>query len=285
MSFSTLEESIELGRPILLYRAARETKTWFYCDADREVLYQDNVYSPLPIFSTSIRATGDAKSDNVNITLPSTAELSIYLDRYPISATVMLSIFRVHAVENSTTGSITVEPLLVDAKCLWVGELSSVQRPSQLKRVLVCSTLSATLLRGGVRLVWERTCPHMLYGRGCLVNKDDFQQALSDVAVVNGVTISSDDLALHEDGWFSGGFVVWEDETGIYENRGIETHAGSSITIFGGTRGMDGKSGFIAYPGCSRIDTVCDSKFGNILNYGGINKMQGKSPFDGFPVY
>ena len=41
----------------------------------------------------------------------------------------------------------------------------------------------------------------------------------------------------------------------------------------------------VAYPGCARTIAICQSKFNNAPNFGGVPGLPGKSPFDGTPIF
>ena len=92
-------------------------------------------------------------------------------------------------------------------------------------------------------------------------------------------------LTAHPVGYFSGGFIEWVDPDRGIERRAIESHlAGGVIKLFGSADGTSVGMSFTAYPGCARTTTACNS-FNNIGNYGGIPNLDGKSPFDGNPVF
>ena len=55
--------------------------------------------------------------------------------------------------------------------------------------------------------------------------------------------------------------------------------------VLGGTRGIPSGTLLRVYPGCDFLIETCQGKFGNQDNFRGINKLQGKSPFDGDQVW
>lgn len=285
MSFTTREESLQDGRPVYFFQFFRTGKNWYYTNTDREITFNSVPYEPMPVSVSSMRRTGDAKSDELRVTMPASAGISQYIDNLSPSDPLYLRIRKGHMTETASTGAFSA-PVLADAPVCWVGEVLGTQRPTPNQRVFVCNSIGATMSRGGLRLTWSRQCPHMLYSsRGCKVNKADFDVALSSVTVVNGITISSTSLDALPDGWFTGGFIEWLSEAGVTERRGIETHLGAQAVLFGTTQGISTGTSFVAYPGCSRLPAICDSKFDNSLNFGGIEHLQGKSPFDGTPIF
>jgi hypothetical protein len=285
MAFLDRETSEQGGTPILLFHFTRTGKNWYYTNADRDIVFNGATYVSTAISMGAITQSGAAAGDNVKITLPRAVPLATHLDLLTPSVPITVFVRRGHVTEVAATGAFTA-PEVADARIIWFGVYAGLARPTPSSRVL--SFTPVTLARGGLRLSWSRGCPHALYEQGdglCNVNKALFETALSSVTVVDGVTIQAAEAAGEEDGWFNAGFIEWEIEAGVVERRGIETHVGDTLTILGGTSNMTDGINFKAYAGCNRGPVMCDGKFGNILNYGGINHLTEKSPFDGDPVF
>ena len=284
MAFDDVERSAQLGRPVFFVKFTRASKEWRYTNVDQDITFNSQVYAAIPLIVPSFLQSGDAKASDMTLELPSSASICTYLDSRTPTSVINVSIRRGHMVEDEFTGTFTA-PILADAPIVWVGEIIGIERPAVNKRGLLCNTLSLSMNRGGLRLTWSRNCPHMLYERGCFVNKASFVTNLAGITVVDGVTISATEVDALADGWFNGGFLEWDSETGVTERLGIETHVGPLLTVFGSTYGVAGGAAYKVYPGCDRRASTCNSKFSNILNFGGINHMQGRSPFDGNPVF
>lgn len=495
-SFIDTEKSLQSGRPAYLFKFARTGIAWYATNVEQDIVLDSITYVAHPISVNAMRQSGDAKADDLQITLPSNAAVCVYLDSLTPTSGITVTIRKLHIIEDLETGLLT-PPELVDAPVAWVGELISVSRPSLLQRVLVCNTLSLSMSRSGLRLTWSRNCPYALYGRGCKVDKAQYGVALTSVDVIDNVTLgaaefvvggaavaftrnitdsggdlskwilsttrigstyssvtvdstigntapsyllsfdeshnigehavmkrnfkllgattvlfkvdvrfgnygqsiiqvmnavdgiggikiaylssvlyikksdsnaywpfsgtslASTSISLSAGVWyrfeievdvastqtvtakvyngssllatvsatdtftlgsfcgvangtpddagdrwrvyydnfdvtasgntsvgdFAGGFIEWESSTGVLERAGIESLQDGSVTLFGTTRGMATGANFIAYPGCNRTPQDCDSRYDNMLNYGGVNHLKGKSPFDGSPIF
>lgn len=284
MSFDTEETSDQRGRPVHFVRFSRQSKEWLYTNTDQNIVFNAQTYTAAPLKIPNIPQGWDAQGEEVQISLPASATLSQYLDiRNPTTA-ITVTIRKGHLAEDEATGAFTA-PLLIDCPIIWVGELTGIARPQINERVFSCITRSASTRRNGLRLTWSRNCPHMLYERGCFVNKAAFATNLATITVIDGVSLSATEVDAPADNYFSGGFLEWNSEAGVIERVGIDTHVGAVLTLLGSTFGIAGGTNYKAYPGCDRTATTCNSKFSNILNYGGINHMQGRSPFDGNPVF
>ncbi len=74
-------------------------------------------------------------------------------------------------------------------------------------------------------------------------------------------------------------FAVEDNADGTLEQRFLEDQSGEVLTIFGLVTGLAVGDTIGLYPGCAHIPDICDEKFDNLANYGGFDKMPGKTPF------
>jgi hypothetical protein len=107
------------------------------------------------------------------------------------------------------------------------------------------------------------------------------------VSALTGNTITLDGAALAASPYYNGGFIEWDaDGLGTLERRGIESTTGSNqYQLFGRADGLAVGQAVTIYPGCDGAAETCDTKFNNLVNYGGVDFMPGKSPFDGRQVF
>jgi uncharacterized phage protein (TIGR02218 family) len=271
MTFLIRELSNYLGKPTLLYDFTRDTKTWRYTSADRDIILGANTYTALPIKCSEINQTGDSQSDEVTITMPAAEEMpSLFVSVPPVDR-VKVTVRRYHKDD-------------ADSAIRYVGYVDRVKRITPLKAELKCKTLDATLRRAGARLMWQRTCPHALYSRPCGVNRASYAVAATATAV-SGVNLSATALGSSVDGHFYGGYIEWATAPDIRMWRAITGHAGNTVSLLGGTFGLEVGDTFTAYPGCARNAETCNDKFNNLPNFGGIRHLPQRSPFDGNPVF
>lgn len=274
MSYDTYEISNQDGSPIRLYEFERASLHWYYTSADRDITWNGKTYTALPASDQGITQSGEAQSNTFNLTLPAGNPVVEMYRNTPPSDTIYLTVRNTHEFDSS-----------VEAPVQWVGYITDVQRPTSDSAVVVCAALSASFTRPGLRLTWMRTCPNALYDDNCGVNKNAYV-VYATIGSMDGTTVFCDNLANYPQDHFSGGFVEWELGVGVYERRGIERYStDGTLYIFGRTDGMSVGQFIRAYPGCARTIDVCNSKFNNLLNYGGIKDMPGISPFDGAPIF
>lgn len=271
MTFEYDENSIEDGRPIQLYRFSLNGNFWYYTNADADIEKADETWLAVPISDDGINQTGESSTDALTVTTISSIVPSQIYMTYPPARPVQVAIFQAH--EDSE-----------DIRAMYVGEVTGHNSPQPGTSVFTCETIAATMAREGLRLGWQRACPYALYDPvTCQVDKTAYGvDSEVDAVVDNLVTI--DALADEPDGRFDGGFVEWFDVIRGVERRGIESQIGPVLTMFGTADGIEVGLALTAYPGCARTTDAC-ATFNNLPRYGGAPALQGKSPFDGTPIF
>lgn len=275
MTFDSRERSLATAQPVRLYQFARGTLRWSYCSADRAITFQGTTYKATPISDDGVRLTGETSADVLTITAPASLEVAQLFRGAPPSAEISVTVRDYHYGEADAAAS---------ARVAWVGSISGVRWPQADRSAIACESLAASMQRPGLRLTWERTCPHTIYDRRCGVDRNAFAVAAA-VQALTGAAISSGAFAARPDGYFGGGFVEWAVGGGELERRGIEAHTGSDLVLLGGTQGLVAGLAVIAYPGCRQTNTYCNGTFNNLANFGGVAHLPGKSPFDGSPIF
>lgn len=264
MSWSEYEESVADGQPLLLIEFIRGgVQFWRYTNADRVVTYSGHSWQPAAI---SIPGISVGTGESLDIIIPAASPVAGLFRGIPPSSPLRVKIHRAQAAE------------LSEIKTVSIGSVSEAKREETDRVRLIIVDISTTFARNGLRLTWGRACPYSLYDRNCCVNNEQYAVD-SVIAALDGASITvslSDNLP---DGWFSGGYVAWND-AGITERRGLKAQNGALLGVFGGTHGLTEGLAVTLYPGCDRVIQTCNDKFNNVLNYGGHPHMPGKSPYE-----
>lgn len=272
MTFDAAETSIAGGRPILLYEFRRGTLVWRYTSANREIVHQSNRFLALRggISNDGIRQTGQPSADELRVIAPADIEVAQLYRGAPPSVEVSLTIFARHA---------GIDDYLV----IWSGDIRGVRWPRPDRCHILCAQIDASIDAEGLRLAWQRSCPHALGSPACGVSLVLHRVSVS-VQDMDGAAISNGSLAAYPDGHFTAGYVEWSIGGGESDARGIEQHSGSTLYLLGGTAGITPGSTVTVYPGCNQTTARC-KYFDNLPNYGGIPHLAGESPFDGRNVF
>lgn len=276
-TYDDLERSTDGASDVWLYKMWRGTRYWHYNSSDRDVVFEGDRYLSTAISNDGIKQKSEAVSDDFSIVVPSSIPI-VGMFR----GTPPLDMIRVELRQKHSTAP-------TDAPIMWRGFVSSVRYRDEITSELICNTQRASLARRGLRLSYERGCPHALYDQDCKVNPDLWGE-LAVVTELGGNSFTFD-LAAEPvpprwEGRFSGGFVEWAPTRFYKDRRAIQTHIDSErkCLMLNQTDGMFVGMQIVIYPGCRRIPADC-KRFNNIPNYGGWQFLPGKSPFDGDPVF
>lgn len=271
VGYSYRETSNHGGMRIRLYEFTLAGLEYFYNSSERVVSYNGKTYQPAAISSGSVKQSGDPSQDQFTVTMPSTLPPATLFQGTGPSMPVL---FRMRAMHYGTA----------DAPVMMVGEITDHGQSAIGQMEFTVQYLTASLQATGLRLTWNRSCPHALYDIGCTVDKNAYAVP-GLLTFVDGVDIQSDIFATKPDGWFDGGYFEWAIGGGAMNARTVEAHVGNNFRVFGFTDGLAPGMTVTAYPGCDRIIPTCLFKYNNVANYGGFPAMPGKSPFDGTPVF
>jgi len=261
---------------LILATTSQGANTWTVTSADSDEVYGGEVYVSTAIGRNDIQAKSEMSKANIEVKVSIDNEFGRRWLNKVIDSVVSLNIF---------------EKTDSNVRIIWKGRLSSV-KPEDAEIILVFESIFTSLRRPGLRKRYQRSCPYVLYGRGCKLNRLDYQTE-SVVTSIVGNVVTCPEAASFADGYFTTG--ILEDQDGNL--RFIVSHVGDKITLvrplltlnerfasggyglsygqsYGGVRSW-------LYPGCDRTRQTCNSKFNNLPNFGGFPFIPLKNPFGG----
>jgi uncharacterized phage protein (TIGR02218 family) len=247
-----------------LYRFDENGTITTLTSSSKTVVYNGETYTPTAIGRKDISSTKELSKASLKISLSVNQEFAQRLVSTIVDENVYLILY------SKTDGAIPVVE--------WRGRLASVKPEEQLV-TLVFESIFTSLRITGLRKRYQRTCPYVLYGKGCLLDKDDFAVAAT-VTATSGLTLTIAEASLQDDGFYTGGMIA--DSTG--KLRFISIHAGDQITMVRELFGLLDSSSVTLYPGCDRSITTCNDKFDNKDNFGGFPYIPIKNPFTGSSI-
>lgn len=279
MAHDVKEASTQDGQPIALYKLKWGNTIWYYTSADEDIPFDDGDglgvqnYEAVAISDDGLTQGGGARQSDLAVKAPyNLPVVSLFRGTAP-SASVYLTVRRMHYGE-------------AEAPVWWIGTIANVKRPDDATAELLGLSVAASLRRSGLRLSWQRTCPHIVYDGGCKVDPED-HVVLGTVTDKSGTSITVSGDVVGDEERFVGGFVKWDAEgNSTFERRGIEATEGAGVfRLYGRPDRLDIGEEISLYPGCRHTTLACDTDFDNLGNYGGFEFLPGKSPFDGTPVF
>jgi hypothetical protein len=272
-----------------LYEFTLGSNIWRYTSNAEDVIDVDGfVWEATSISDDGVNQTGDATSDQLTLTASKDivpARLFMYS---PPAAVMDLRIARAEFADKVPTLGFTGVDSTPDSRVIpvfnkrfrYTGEVSQCAFSNVGTAVFSVETISATMRRTGLRLLWMKQCPHTVYDPStCKANKAA-NEVVATIDAINGLTLTVSAIAGAGNGFYNGGLLEFAHPIKGVEALAIEVQNGSSLIMFGSADGLYVGQQVSLYRGCDQTPAVCDS-FGNYPNYGGVQTLPGKSPFDG----
>jgi uncharacterized phage protein (TIGR02218 family) len=274
MTYNVFAVSNNQLNEVQLYDFNLGTAHWRYTSADRDIDFDGHTYTAIAISDGGVKTTGQAdETDNFTVTLPAAEPPHQLFRGTPPSEEVWLTVRRMQRGDS-------------EAPIFFLGTILNSTQKDEITSEMVVRTIAPTLRRGGLRCLWGKSCPHMLYGPDCKVPKADYAVPAT-IDSLTATTLTSSEIAGKPVGWFDGGFLEWDRGGGATDRRAI--HAGGTadtVNLLTSTDGLTVGDSVILYPGCDLTNGAggC-AKFNNQANNGGFPHMTEKNPFDGHPIF
>jgi uncharacterized phage protein (TIGR02218 family) len=270
MTYATVETSVQTGRPVELYEFLDGATAYRYTSADGDIVYGGNTYTAVPISRSAVEATSEVARLALNITCSRDLSILNLFSVMPPSEIIAVTVRRLHAGDGN-------------AITLWMGRILDVAlNPASAE--IHCESVYTSLKRVGLRRLYQKGCPHVLFEDECALNRATFATSKT-VSTVVGTAITLPSMGAFADGYFAGGYLEWESMTGYFERRTIRSQVGGVVTIGFTLPGLVATDTVTIYPGCDHTLATCIAKFANGLNYGGMPYWPSKNPFDGTIIY
>lgn len=282
MSYTTRDQSVEDGNPLLLFQFLQGSTTYRYClSSDQVVLsVEGHTWDPAVIVPGEFSQSNEFGKDSLRIELAADCPLAATFATGTPDAITTLTVFR-------TFTAISVDLPEEAPIYYWKGHVvSSGLEPG--KVVLNCEPTFTKLKRPGLRQLDGKMCRHVLYGRGCNVDKTLYETEYNTTPtyIVRGVSGAVVTLPENtaRDGYWTGGILTYV-PNGV--SRLILQHARKRLTLIRPIEAMT--AAFAAHPstgvhvkiyrGCDQTYATCKARFNNAGNFGGDPFFAQNNPF------
>lgn len=269
MAFNDYELAAQSGQPVELYTFRYGTNRLDFTSSDAAYVYQTRTYDPATLQRTAIEETSEIARSDLKITCAHDFAPANWFNPYPPSEVVTVEMRRLHRPDG-------------DAKLFWTGRVLTC-RWVDTSAELQCESLIAAMRRPGLRRLYQRGCPYVLYGTGCAVASASYKHAAT-LSAVSGTTVSAAAFDAQVDGYFAGGYLEWQNGTRL-ERRAIQSHVGTDVVLSHPVPGLVAFASVNAYAGCDHSLATCASKFSNAIRYGGFPYIPQKNPFGQASVF
>ena len=252
-----------MSRIVNLYKFKRDNIVYTYTNISHSLWHNGELYVPETIKRSNIEQNNEQSRSTLSIKLPRDNPLGAAFiaeaQDWPVSITLY----------EQKGGVITV---------IWVGSISAhIASGSEVS--LDCINAIASQARFGLRARYQKTCRHALYKEGCNLTASDWDYA-GVCTSIDGTTVVVPEAANLTDGDLTSGMLEY---SGV--KKYIRKHVGDILIlmhpfhILAKEVAINGPASITLYEGCSHSLTVCNLKFNNLNNFGGMPWLPTKNPF------
>lgn len=266
-NIKTYENSLQDGQPIECYCFTVNGVKYMYTSSRYDVSLPDynssgSVNGTLKFFAEYIKRDAlkpgiTSNSQNTSITVSKDNPVAKLFQTIPPEDGVTVEVYRTHAqsltkYDKIFTGNIN-QGSFEDSECKLTVNLSSwltKELPNMMKQYF---------------------CNNVLFDSKCRLRPEEWAVKVV-IEKSDNHTVVSPDFAKYPDGYFTGGFFVFNNSP-----RMVREHKGNTITLqypFSDIPFQDG----VIYPGCGQTMKTCATKFNNYLNFSGFPYVQPTDP-------
>lgn len=267
MTYTSLEESAQSGRPVEAYEFVGTYMAYRYTNADQPLTFFGNVYHPAAI-TREEAITGDQSQDGIEmvIEIPQTSDI---VQDYAFSIAppdLDLTVYRCHIGLN-----FSVDPIV-----FWKGPVTGFNVEEDRARIRVPSILENVFIGNMPNYFFHQSCNHTLFDSRCGVSKAA-NTTTTTVTAINGglITVASDGVA---DDVLKGGMIS---VPGANEKRLILSNVADVLTVFFPFSRMQVGDSVELSKGCDHSFATCKDKFNNGRRFGGFPYIPKDNPFVG----
>lgn len=261
MTFANILASVAGKRPFWLYELQRDGEVGRFTSAGADIEWNSQTWTSTPVTHTRFMRTGAINRASTQLVFPAS---NVFAQRFlEPSYQGNLVIIR-QGFSNDPDNEVVVR---------FRGRVIGVE-PKLTRLVLTCENKTTQTRQKAMPAVMQRPCRHALYGDGCGLAIADWQVDATLTAYSDGVaTVAA--AASQPNGYYRYGVLEYAGRRQM-----IRAHSGSSLTLLGPIVGLEddlaGSPGTLDVkiaPGCNLTRSVCNDRFGNILNFGGFPWM------------
>ncbi len=272
MTYLTQESSKSSGKPVFLYEFVQGVITWRFTTYAIDYIWNGQTWLPTSASHGDIKQSNELSKDNLSIKFSVADSFASQFLGYAPDQVTSITIRRGHIND----GEFIV---------YWRGRVVG-SKASGKSIDIECESVFTSLRRPGLRARYQKSCRHVLYYSGCDLLLANFLSS-GTVSAVSGSTITVPAIAGADANWWTGGVAVY----GAHM-RTITGHSGGLLNLSRPIESLTNDfqtsgAGVLVvnvHPGCNRTKDTCESKFSNILNFGGFPWIPTKNPMGGSSI-
>jgi hypothetical protein len=249
---------------IELYTFASNSANFHLTPHEFDVYLDGDLYASLPIERSELALGAEAAKNGLDLKLPPDCDLVRHLLTNSLTGDTTSITLRIGRLEK-LTGQWSI------AGTRWMGRVLGVEVADDAARIR-CESAQVSLKRIGLRRLYSRKCSHVLYSSACGASPISANATVDYidgriVYLVGGVPASVS-------GGLAGGWL----QTPEGARHMIINEYGSSVELLYPAVIGSGTDVLLTV-GCDHSMSTCESRFGNLDNFGGFPFLPSKNPF------
>ena len=268
MSLNDYETSTDRGQPVELYLfqyGDNEGRIVAYTNAEQEIEYDGNTYTPIAIERDNVATEGRGEGQELSVKLPLNCELSELFRVFPPGRVVTLTIRQGHLPNPDDPVEFTEGDMW---PVVWVGAVLESRRSGN-TTTLNCENSQSGMKRVGLRLHFQWSCGLALYSARCGADKQAARTTATATVDGNEVTLSAGWNGDNDAESYIGGLIEWDSDNGR-EYRAIMTIVSENVVTTNATLHDFVDGGAVdVFLGCPHNLRGCRDIHDNAVNYGG----------------
>lgn len=251
-----------------LYDFASRSVQFYLTPHEFDVDLEGNLYKSLAMERNELVLGAEAAKAGLDLKLPPNCDLVRHLLANSLSGETTSITLRIGRREGS--GNSALEHWWVSGT-RWVGRVLGVEVAGDVARVR-CESAQVSLKRIGLRRLYSRKCSHVLYSAACGASP------ISASALVSNSNGRNVDLDGGVPGSVGGGLAAgWLQTPQGARHMIVNDYGGGVELLYPVAIGVGTEVQLTV--GCDHSTATCESRFGNLDNYGGFPAIPGKNPF------
>lgn len=264
MSFNANETGVRTGEPVYLYQFAFGGDSYNLTNLDQPVTVGGVAYTPTTIKHTAPKQARQKEAQATDVTLPVDHAIP---SRFYTSVPGKLGTLKVYKVHFSDIG------VTDDTIKEFDGTVNSMKVSGDVAAVLKCYPMTAKQRRAGPRINYSAQCPHILGDARCGVNIASFAYT-GTVTGVNNRQITVNGASAID---AVGGMVEAPYGSGD-DYRMVLAQSGDNLLLMMPFEENPNGTTVRVFAGCDHTTTDCNTKFSNLVNYGGFPFVPTENP-------
>lgn len=231
----------------------------YYTSYNQILLHNNHNYLPVTIQRGEFTVDTNMSTVSVSITAAVLNELGSHVANEPTQSTRII-------IYKAVSDDLTEYTVLFD------GLLTGISFNDQNVATVQVTQRASILDRDIEMIIHQAPCNHHVFDTNCKL--DRILYVVSVPVVVTGATLFNDTFDTYDDGYFTGGEVIYQDDA-----RLITNHVGGNLTLHVPFSGEVSTGTEVqVYPGCNGLPATCVSKFNNLPNFRGFAYIPNKNP-------